>query len=69
MFFRKQNDRCCGLCIYAHISDEDTVVCRHKGKRGYEQKCLRFTYDPCKRIPAKAKALDTSKNEEYDYSL
>ena len=26
MFFRKQNDRCCGLCIYAHISDEDTVV-------------------------------------------
>ena len=69
MLFRKKNDRCCGLCIHAKILDEDTVLCDKKGQRDYAQKCLRFSYDPCKRIPVKVNALDTSKYEEYDYSL
>ena len=45
------------------------VLCAKKGIRDGEKKCRHFTYDPCKRIPAKAKALDFSKYEEYDYSL
>lgn len=69
MLFRKKNQRCCGLCLHATIRDEDTVVCSKKGNRDFEDKCLMFSYDPCKRIPSKAKALDTSKYEEYDYSL
>ena len=69
MLFRKQKDRCCGLCIYATIQDEDTVSCSKKGQRDFSDKCLLFSYDPCKRIPTKAKALDSSKYEEYDYSL
>lgn len=69
MLFRKQKDRCCGLCIYAAIQDEDTVNCSKKGQRDYGDKCLFFSYDPCKRVPAKAKALDSCKYEEYDYSL
>ena len=69
MLFRKQKDRCCGLCIYATILDEDRVSCCKKGQRDHYDKCLLFSYDPCKRLPAKAKALDSSKFEEYDYSL
>jgi hypothetical protein len=69
VLFRKQKDRCCGLCIHATNVDEDTVNCSKKGKRNYDAKCLFFSYDPCKRVPTKAKALDSSKYEEYDYSL
>ena len=69
MLFRKKASRCCGLCIHARPEDEDTVICIKKGRRQYEEKCLLFSYDPCKRIPSKAKALDTQKYEEYDYSL
>lgn len=69
MLFRKKICRCCGLCIYASHLDEDTVSCSKKGKRDYNDKCLFFSYDPCKRVPVKTKALDTQKYEEYDYSL
>ena len=69
MLFRKKNQRCCGLCLYATPQDEDSILCSKKGQRDYEDKCFSFTYDPCKRVPSKAKALDTSKFEEYDYSL
>ena len=69
MLFRKQKDRCCGLCLYATRVEDDEVTCSKKGKRDYSDKCLFYTYDPCKRVPAKAKALDSSKYEEYDYSL
>jgi hypothetical protein len=69
MLFRKKKDHCCGLCLYAKVKDEDTVTCSKKGQRDYGDKCLLFTYDPCKRIPKRQKALDESKFEEYDYSL
>lgn len=69
MLFRKKVDRCCGLCIHSTIVDEDTVRCSKKGNRNYEDKCLHFSYDPCKRVPKKSKALDCSKYEEYDFSL
>ena len=30
---------------------------------------MRFRYDPCKRIPCKAKAMDFSKYDSEDFSL
>lgn len=69
MLFRKKTQNCCGLCLYATAEDEDTMLCSKKGQKDYSDHCRLFTYDPCKRIPTKAKALDTSKYEEYDYSL
>ena len=69
MLFRKKKEKCCGLCLHAAILDEDTVMCRKKGERNFEDKCLSFVYDPCKRVPMKARALDTDKYESYDYSL
>jgi len=34
-----------------------------------EKPCWKFKYDPTKRVPAKAKALDFQKYEDEDYSL
>ena len=69
MLFRKKIDRCCAYCLHCTALDEETVLCVKKGVRSRMGKCRKFTYDPCKRIPVKAKALDFTKYEEYDYSL
>lgn len=69
MLFRKKIDRCCAYCAQSTALDEETVLCCKKGVRSNDSKCRKFTYDPCKRIPVKAKAMDFSKYKEYDYSL
>ncbi len=69
MLFRKKVERACCLCRFSTPVNGKTVRCRKKGDRPSDGKCLFFRYDPCKRIPAKPKAMDFSKYEEYDYSL
>ena len=69
MLFRKKQEKICAFCAHAESVDEDTVQCRKKGRKDYDDKCLSFRYDPCKRVPKKAKALDVNKYAEYDYSL
>ena len=49
--------------------DDEQVLCIKKGVVPVEGKCRKFSYDPCKRIPPKQKALDFSKYEQEDYSL
>ena len=34
-----------------------------------KEKCRKFRYDPCKRIPSKPKPLDFQKYDEHDFSL
>ena len=68
--FRKDVDRTCKYCIHAGKIMDDSVLCFKKEKYcSPESKCMHYNYDPLKRTPAKAKALDFSKYEEYDYSL
>lgn len=71
MLFSKKPERCCRHCIHSSPipNEEDIVHCAKKGMKKADKHCLFFTYDPCKRTPAKAKALDFTKYEEYDYSL
>lgn len=69
MLFRKNKEKMCALCAHSTVIDEDTVQCPKKGRKNYDDQCLAFRYDPCKRVPKKEKALDVSKYEEYDYSL
>lgn len=69
MLFRKKIPRSCAYCTYGVKLDEEQVLCAKKGIRPIDGKCLRFKYDPCKRIPAKAKALDFSKYSQEDFSL
>lgn len=69
MFFRKKIERSCSYCQFATKIDEEQVLCCKKGVRASGSKCRKFMYDPCKRIPAKPKALDFHQYDEQDFSL
>lgn len=69
MLFRKKIERFCGYCAYGTNIGEDQILCAKKGVRTVDQKCRKFEYDPCKRIPMKARALDFSKYDQEDFSL
>ena len=69
MLFRKKIQPCCSYCAHGTKIDDAQVLCIKKGVVDACGACRKFTYDPCKRIPPKPKALDFSKYEEEDYSL
>lgn len=69
MLFRKKIEHRCAYCKHSTQINEEQIHCPKKGLRDPEDKCLLFSYDPTKRVPTKAKAVDFSKYEEYDYSL
>jgi len=69
MLFRKKIERSCAYCQYGTKLDDTQILCVKKGVRTVENKCRRFKYDPCKRIPVKSRALDFSKYEDEDFSL
>lgn len=69
MLFRKKIDRSCSYCMLGTKIDDELILCTKKGVVSQNNACWRFRYDPTKRIPVKAKALDFSKYDEEDYSL
>lgn len=69
MLFRRKIEPSCSYCLHGARLDEDTVLCAKKGVRAVWSKCRRFRYDPCKRIPPKAKTPDFSKYSSEDFSL
>ena len=69
MLFRKKIEKSCSYCAYGVKLDDETVLCSKKGMKGLYDKCLKFRYDPTKRIPAKPKALDFQQYQEEDFSL
>lgn len=69
MLFRKKIARSCSYCLYGAHLEDDVILCAKKGMKTAEDQCRKFKYDPCKRIPPKAKALDFSRYDREDYSL
>lgn len=69
MLFRKITERSCSFCLHCTKLKDEQVLCVKKGVMPLNGKCIKFKYDPCKRIPGKAKALDFSKYDQEDYSL
>ena len=69
MLFRKKIKRCCSYCAHGTCFSKDQILCSKQGVVSYSYACRRFEYDPCKRIPSRAKALDFRKYDQEDYSL
>lgn len=69
MLFRKKIERSCAYCLHGVHLEDGQVLCHKKGVKTVGDKCFKFKYDPCKRIPLKAKALDFSKYDNEDFSL
>lgn len=69
MFFRRKIERACSYCARSAKLNEEEVLCSKKGVQRADSQCFWFRYDPYKRIPKKAKALDFSKYDDEDFSL
>jgi hypothetical protein len=69
VLFRKKIERACAYCANGTCLDEEQILCTKKGVVSPSQRCRKFTYDPCKRIPSKPKAPDFEKYNNEDYSL
>lgn len=69
MLFRKKTPCSCLYCANATRIDDDFFLCMKRGIVTEKEKCRKFRYDPCKRIPCKPKALDFSKYNDHDFSL
>lgn len=69
MLFRKKIERSCRYCVRSTLLEDGQVLCSKKGFGSNEGKCFRFKYDPLKRVPAKAKALDFARYEDTDFTL
>ena len=69
MLFRKKLPRSCEYCQNGTKLDEDQYLCTKRGVVEHREKCRKFKYDPCKRIPSKPKDLDFLQYEEHDFSL
>ena len=69
MLFRKKIERACSYCAHGAKLDEETCLCSKRGLKRNDDSCRRFKYNPCKRIPFKAKALDFSQFKDSDFSL
>ncbi|MDO5399873.1 MAG: hypothetical protein Q4F17_02690 [Eubacteriales bacterium] len=69
MLFRKKIEHACAYCIHGAKLEDGQVLCAKKGLKAAGDKCFRFRYDPLKRVPLKARALDLSRYENEDYTL
>ena len=59
----------CEICEYVSQRPDNTLSCQYKGAVQKGDKCRKFKYDPCKRIPLKMNTTDFTKYDKDDYTL
>ena len=69
MLFPKKVERRCSYCLHCAKLYNEQVLVAKRGVMAMDGKCMKVSFDPCKRIPSKPKALDLRKYEKEDYSL
>lgn len=69
MLFRKKLPRSCSYCSYGTTIDCAQVLCVKRGVVSADKACRKFSYDPCKRIPLRLKAVDFVKYQDEDFKL
>ena len=69
MLFRQKIELTCSYFQHGAYLENGIILCAKKGCKSADDSCRKFKYDPCKRIPVTAKALDFSRYDSEDYSL
>ena len=69
MLFRKKIERSCSYCVHGAKLEDGAVLCSKRGLKNEKDHCRKFRYDPCKRVPFKAKAMSFSQFTDSDFSL
>lgn len=67
--FQENIEPRCAYCIKGAPLEEDHILCSKKGVVRPGDHCIRFQYDPLKRVPPKPATLDTSKLSPEDFRL
>lgn len=66
MLFTKKDHKFCAYCAHGEALDEESVCCRFRGVRNANSKCMRFRYDPTKRVPPpKSPLLSSCSDEDF----
>lgn len=68
MILRPDIEPMCLYCRHGHALDEEHISCRKKGVVAVDFHCLRFRYDPLKRVPAPPVRIGRNYSES-DFSL
>lgn len=69
MLFRKKLPRSCRYCACGTQVSNEQVLCNRRGVVAVSYACRKFSYDPCKRVPIKAKPLDFHKYKGEEFTL
>lgn len=69
MLFRKRIPRSCRYCTYGTKIGDEQILCIKQGITSVNSQCRKFSYDPCKRIPMKPRAMDFKKFDDDDFTL
>lgn len=69
MLFRKDIPKDCSYCQHMNRSEDGAMRCTRGGTVNEDEGCRQFRYDPTRRKPKKAKAMDFSRYDEDDFSL
>jgi hypothetical protein len=57
----------CGYCKFGTLSEsKDSILCRKKGVTDINYHCIRFKYDPLRRIP---KTQEPPKFDEKSFAI
>lgn len=65
--FGKSIAKKCEICIHSAFSESsEKLVCEKKGLVLRDAKCLRFRYDPCKRVPNKTVLMNSAAPEDFE---
>ncbi len=68
MIFGKDAQKCCQLCEFGFLDEEDfTVKCTKRKNKSFapDHKCRKFVYDPLKKSPHRAPKLREHSPEEF----
>ena len=69
MLFRKNIEKRCAYCAKGTQINEREVACPKKGVVAVEYHCMRFEYDPFKRVPPRPIKLETGKLTAEDFQI
>lgn len=69
MLFRKKMPRSCQYCTHSTPLGDGQFLCIKRGVINLDKPCMKFSYDPCKRIPPKQTAPNFSGFNDEDFKL
>jgi hypothetical protein len=69
MLFDQYIEPRCGYCRHGGDIGDGDIICVKRGVVDADDACLRFSYEPTKRVPEKVSARKPETAAEFDLSI